>query len=293
MNAGKPLRFFFSWRVTLVCLILITAMIRLSYWQWERHLYKLEYIKSLEARLSEDPIPISTVSKIKDTNWTNLEFRRVTVSGTYDYDREMVLRNRRLEGMPGVFVITPLKVDNSEETVLVSRGFVPLKLATPHERAKTKRPTHETFVGLVKNTVGGSFWGPADPPTGDGLPWVDSWLRVDIPKIQKQLPYPILPIYIELMGEPGSPDTEAKILKASSGRDEIFLPTNNMHNAVKTGFEVEEPSQYPIPVYDTVIPPQRHLGYVYEWGFMAFITFLIGVVLQLRPPKRLRYAVAV
>ena len=46
-----------------------------------------------------------------------------------------------------------------------------------------------------------------------------------------------------------------------------------------------DPAKYPIPVYDTVIPPGRHLGYVFEWAVMALMTFLICLILQFKRPK--------
>jgi hypothetical protein len=41
-------------------------------------------------------------------------------------------------------------------------------------------------------------------------------------------------------------------------------------------------AEYPFPAYDTTPPPDIHIGYVYEWAFMALLTFLIGLVLQFR-----------
>jgi hypothetical protein len=48
-------------------------------------------------------------------------------------------------------------------------------------------------------------------------------------------------------------------------------------------FGMESPdAEYPFPAYDTTPPPDIHIGYVYEWAFMALLTFLIGLVLQFR-----------
>ena len=46
---------------------------------------------------------------------------------------------------------------------------------------------------------------PADPPLGPDRPRLDAWHRVDIPRIQEQVPYPLLPLYLEEDQAPGEP----------------------------------------------------------------------------------------
>ena len=51
-------------------------------------------------------------------------------------------------------------------------------------------------------------------------------------------------------------------------------------------FGMDSPDvQYPIPTYDITPPPDIHLGYVYEWAFMALLTLAIGIIMQLKRPK--------
>ncbi|MGC8780654.1 MAG: SURF1 family cytochrome oxidase biogenesis protein, partial [Anaerolineae bacterium] len=38
---------------------------------------------------------------------------------------------------------------------------------------------------------------PADPPLGPDRPRLDAWFRVDLPRIQEQMPYPLLPVFLE------------------------------------------------------------------------------------------------
>ena len=84
-----------------------------------------------------------------------------------------------------------------------------------------------------------------------------------------------------MMSDANEPAVQDKIVTSSSGREEILMlspRTAQIQSASKL-----TPERFPIPMYDTVIPPGRHLGYVYEWAFMALATLAIGVVLQLRP----------
>jgi surfeit locus 1 family protein len=270
-------------------------MLRASYWQYGRHQEKQIYIKKLSQRVEEPIMAISQMIKsiaepgaeklYQAESFDNYIFRRVEVEGVYLYQQEFLLRNRRFQGFPGVHVITPLKIKDSQESILVSRGFIPQKLSTREHRIKFQKEIGETkIVGLIKEDSPRKFLAPRDPQVGAGRAWVDAWLRVDITQIQKQLPYKVLPIYLETIERPDAKGIEAEIVNSSSGKDEmLFLGASN--SAIKSDSQIPD-LNYPVPVFDTVIPPGRHKGYIYEWAFMAVMTLLIGVVLQLRRPNR-------
>ena len=219
--------------------------------------------------------------------WEELPYHRVTVSGTFDYNHEVILRNRRYEDRPGVFVLTPLKIDGTDATVLVSRGFAPIQYSEPQDRAGFKRPSHSSFTGLIKASVPRRFLAPADPPTGEGNPRVDAFLRVDLVKIGAQMPYPILPVWIEVMHEGDNIDPKSEIIRTKDERDDIMNPAQVLDKGVLGRTDLP-PESFPVPVFDTIVPAGRHLGYVFEWALMAVATILIAIVLQLRPQRNTR-----
>jgi cytochrome oxidase assembly protein ShyY1 len=278
----------FSAKTTLICLTLAAGMTRASFWQWDRHQQKQGYIATLEQRLALPPAPLTSILDSITGNPESMLHRRVLVSGEYDYSQEVVLRNRRHDNTPGVFSIVPFKIEGTAEHVLVSRGFLPLSVAAHEKRAPFRTPQRDSFTGLVKVSAGITsplkrLLAPSDPPTGAGHPRVDAWLRVDIEKIQKQIPYNILPVYLELMGDISPKNVREQVISTEAGREEMLvLPSSKP--VVSTG-GLEDGVSYPIPSYTTVVPPGRHLGYVFEWAFMALGTLLIGLLLQLRPPR--------
>jgi surfeit locus 1 family protein len=278
------MQFRFSLKVTLTCSLLACGMVCASIWQWGRHLQKQDLIQHLHETLTLDPIPLTNLLS-ENPNWERLTFRRIKVSGTYDFEREMLLRNRNVEGRAGVHVITPLKVDNSNSYLLVDRGFMPLGREGREKRSIYQTPHHVELFGLVKNSMTPKFMAPKDPPAGGGRPWVDQWLRVNIPHMREQLPYDLLPVYIEVMEDPNDPLLASKIVReGSAGRNDVLMLTGqkNVEN-----FGMDSPDvQYPIPTYDITPPPDIHLGYVYEWAFMALLTIAIGIIMQLKRPKR-------
>lgn len=269
----------FSPFTTVIGGVLAALMIRASFWQAERHEQKVRMVAELQRNLQAPITEFSELAAAPPADWSSYHFRRVNVAGRYDFEHEVVLRNRRFEDLPGTHVITPLKVDGTDLHILVDRGFAPLHLSKRSERSALRREESAKFTGIIKPGVARRFLAPADPPTGGGRPWVDQWLRVDIAQIAEQLPYSLAPVYLEIMENPSSAEAAALIVSAKNGRDDIFFP----------GSEVRIPSRrdvpelaYPVPMFDTVVPPSRHKGYVYEWAFMALGTVLITVVLQLK-----------
>lgn len=277
------MKFRFSWRISFIGTVLILSMLRLSYWQWERHCEKVSYIKSMESRLNEPVIPILSLLN-KNLSPKDLEYKRVSISGTYDFDKEFILRNRKYKDSPGAFIITPLKINGDESSILVSRGFIPLSLSDKPKRLQFRKEASTTFIGLIKNGSQPRLLAPKDPPSGTGFAWVDAWLRVNIEEIQKQIPYKLLPFYVEIMNTTDQQEAKERIVTSDSNRDEIFLLTKrDIAVPPKAG---EDLSAYPIPVFDTVVPPGRHFGYIFEWAIMALVTFIICLILQMRRPQR-------
>ncbi len=281
------MHFKFSLKVTLVTGVLALGMIKASLWQWDRHLQKQELIKELDLTLTREPIDLSTLIS-SAPQWERETFRRVRLSGSFDFEHEFLLRNRNLNGRAGSHIITPLKIDSSEHYVLVDRGFVPIGREGRDQRVKYQSPTQSTFFGLVKNSAVPKFMAPNDPPAGEGRPWVDQWLRVDISNIQKQIPYPLIPIYLETMENPDDPLLASKIVRESAaGKSDVLMLTGQKKTE---NFGMDSPdAKYPIPSYDITPPPDIHLGYVYEWAFMALLTALIGVVMQMKRPNNTQH----
>lgn len=266
-------------------------MVRASLWQWERHLEKQALISKLNETLKLEPAPLLTLLE-NPLLGLSLQWRRVSFSGTYDFEHEVIVRrNRGARDRAGVHVITPLKVDGSERYVLVDRGFLPLGRETRDSRKRYQNQLRGTAFGLVKSTMEPKlpaalkFLEPQDPPVGSDKPWNDLWIRVDIQKMRQQLPYPVLPVYLEYMDNPDDPLLASRIVKeGSAGRNDVLALTGQKQ---VENFDMQSPEgQYPIPLFDTTPPPDIHLGYVYEWAFMALLTLGIGLIAQMKRDSR-------
>lgn len=278
------MRFRFSPKVTLIGVVLVTAMLRLSYWQWERHQGKVALIAQLEQRLAQPVVPLAPLLSSQDTDWGSLTHRRLQITCRYDFPHEVILRNRRHNDRPGAFVLTPCRFPDEARALLVNRGFIPFRLMERDQRVALQKNPDASFTGLIKEPLPVKFLGPKDPESGRDKPWVDAWLRVDLQNIEKQLPYPLLPVYAEIMTSANVDHAEDLIISKESKRDEIFMLSSREKMIAAPEAEVVE--EYPVPVFDAVIAPGRHLGYVFEWGLMALMTALTCLILQLRRPKQ-------
>lgn len=109
-NKGTVFFAIFALAVSVGCIML-------GFWQIERHRERKARNAEIMARLGEAPVPIERISP------TGARFRRSVAEGVYDFSNEFVLTSRGRNGAPGVHVITPLRVANSDTAVLVNRGW--------------------------------------------------------------------------------------------------------------------------------------------------------------------------
>src|SRR3954452_24420950 len=107
-------------------LLLIVVMINLGFWQLRRLDEKKSSNGSVRANESQPVAAINTVLHVDDptSRGSDVAFRRVSATGTYDREHEVIIRARSLNERPGVWAVTPLRLANGD-AVMVVRGFLP------------------------------------------------------------------------------------------------------------------------------------------------------------------------
>ncbi len=115
-----------------VAVLLALACTGLGYWQWVRHADRAAAITLVESNYTADPVPLADVlgapgtSLADDDVWTP-----VRVTGTYQPERTVLLRNRPADGQPALHVLVPFVVADAGEAagdgavLVVDRGWVP------------------------------------------------------------------------------------------------------------------------------------------------------------------------
>ncbi len=264
---------------------MMLCMVRLSIWQLGRYHEKVQLIKTLERRIAEPVRPFAEVwNSYGPTAVGDLPFSRVSVSGSFDFEHEIVLRNQTLDHNPGVIVLTPFSPDGLSSRILVARGFIPLSQSARDQRSQFRGKEHVEFTAIVKQGVSRRWLAPADPPAGPHLPWVDAWLRPDITAIQNQMPYPLLPVFLEVIPPERVETLGLTIVQSHSERDEMM----NMAARLSTRPKALAGASFPIPQPSLVVPAGRHKQYVFEWLVLAMLSLAVCVVIQLRPAHQTR-----
>lgn len=169
-----------------ISLTFAAVFVRLGIWQLQRLAQRRAYNAQLEHRLSEPPLSLAALPA--DTE--RAKYRRVHVSGTYDYDHEIVLTGRSRDGSPGVYLLTPLKPDGGGRAVLVDRGWVYSPDAFTVDAGRWREPEHAVIEGYV---------GPFAPrqarePRSPSHP--NAWRSLDGSRLPAAFPYPIAPYYV-------------------------------------------------------------------------------------------------
>ena len=221
------------WWSALVVLVGMAIMIRLGFWQLDRLAQRRAYNATLVHQLALPPLSLAggalPVELSEGSNLTALKNRSASARGTYDFSRQVVLKLQNWEGAPGAHLITPLLIEGSSRAVLVDRGWVPYT----ESQHQFDEPGPVTVTGLIQLSQPLPAAQAAPPKPGD--PQTD-WYRLDIAAIQAQMPYQLLPVYIQQSPPPGGNST---------------LP-----------YRVE-------PVFDLSDGP--HLGYAIQWYSFALI----------------------
>ncbi len=226
-----------DWIFIAVAIIMGVICIGLGIWQINRRSERLEQNAVIEARLNEFPQPIT--GEIKDpVNW---EYKRVLIGGAFDNLHAIVLRNRSFENQSGVHLITPLILEDSEVAVLVDRGWIPYESRNSEARKEFDVTGTVEVSGIVKlSQPEPSISFLADPPYSPGSPPLEEWRVINVERIQKQIPYTLLPFIVE---------------QSEPFRDAPDLP---------------------IPDPDIDLSEGPHLSYAIQWFAFAAIAILGG-----------------
>ncbi|MCU1358716.1 MAG: hypothetical protein JWN99_5 [Ilumatobacteraceae bacterium] len=176
----------------LLVVVLVVVMVNLGIWQFHRLQGKQAFNAEVRSRAG---MPVEPFDQVVTANITSLadaeqvEWRTVTVEGTYLAGEQVVVINRSQGGAAGEDVVTPMQTD-SGELVLVNRGFVADTDTVPAPPAG-----RVVVTGRLRTTEKRTFGGLTDPPSGD----LTELQRLDIGRLSKQLPAPVAPAYVALL----------------------------------------------------------------------------------------------
>jgi surfeit locus 1 family protein len=234
----KRYQFTPSWFGFVITLICMTLFVKFGLWQYGKAHTKL-LIQSANEEASRNnvvifPKNIRVLDKDLTENW---QYKKVTVSGSYDSKYELLVDNQTEAMKVGYHVLTPFKIADSDEYVLINRGWI----AANAVHADT--PTITTSSN--KYEITGQIWVPSKKifslENKEVLSQQDFsrvWQHLDFDRYQKKVPIKVSALLIKL-----DPD--------STG--EGFVRNWQMpKNRIST-----------------------HIGYAYQWFGFAIATLFI------------------
>ena len=186
-------------RPRLIVLLIITLAIsgtcvRLGIWQLHRLHEVRAYNSSVLAGLSRPPTPLDELIPAAgpSPDSATLAYRLVVATGHYDAAHEVVLYGRMMNDVPGNHLLTPLVFPDGR-AVMVDRGWVPFEMSKPPVTGAAPPFGSVEVTGVLEPTDS-----PGSGPKTGALALIST---VDLPRLAKQLPYPLLAVYLRLRSQ--------------------------------------------------------------------------------------------
>lgn len=203
-----------KWLLTTLLVLLGTALcVRLGIWQLDR----LEGRRAANAQFeSMQTLPPLNLNQSDLDSVAKMEWRSVQVTGEYDFENQIAVRNQYYGDQYGYHLLTPLLFTPSngsgptQVAVLVDRGWIPADgNSTPddwrqYDESGLVNLSGQIRLGQAKPALGGVP--DTIPANGDRL---EVWNNGDVARIIGQLPYSALRVYIQ--PDVSAADTEPPI----------------------------------------------------------------------------------
>ena len=161
----------------------LVVLIGLGSWQLQRLEWKNGLIAMVAARAGGDAVAVPSPSDWDSMSVADWEYRPVTLTGTFDHDREIhvftsLANPRGKHSGPGYWVIAPLALEGGG-TVMVNRGFVPEKAKDRSTREQGLVAGPQALTGLLRKPEQRGWFVPENDVTGN------VWYYRDIDAMKK------------------------------------------------------------------------------------------------------------
>ena len=198
-----------------IVLGVVATLVLLGQWQLDR----LDTVRTTNALLVErtelEPLDLLEALAAGPLDVAALEFRRVSVTGVFRPDEEVLQRNRVQRGLQGLDVLTPLDLGDGT-ALLVRRGWVPMTMDTPPVTGAAPPDGTVTVTGILERSVDQPRFGARDPDTGV----LARVFHPDTTRLDRQTSGTLLPAVLRLDALPGTTSTTLPAPPGPPGLDE-------------------------------------------------------------------------
>ena len=142
----------------LLGLVLVVGAVFVQLGRWQLGVAEsTAHREAVERARAESPAPLPSLLEPHAPFRDDLSSRPVTTTGQYAADGQLLVPDRRLDGVAGLWVLTPFIVDGSGATLPVVRGFV----TDPSDAGPRPRGPSPSRVGWLGES-------PTRDPVPDG-----------------------------------------------------------------------------------------------------------------------------
>lgn len=225
---------------------LAMVFVRLGMWQLDRLEQRKENNSAVLAARKLAPVSLDELVQPGQHPCSCAKHKRITVTGTYDTDRQILVRNRTIDDRPGYYVITPLTTP-AGAVALVARGWIPVSTKGADVAPAVPAPP----TGIV-HVQGRAQLSEEGPPKFIHIGQFVSASRINVKALGSNLKAnTIFPAYVELT------------------KQDPAGPNDNSLTAIT------EPS----------LDEGPHLSYAVQWFLFATIALVGFVILLYRTAK--------
>jgi cytochrome oxidase assembly protein ShyY1 len=178
--------------LTALMLSLAAVTVGLGLWQLDRYHMRSAINDRIDASAAGQATPVASVLSPGGQTPESAAWTRVTATGRYDTDNQILVRGRTVNDQVGFEVVTPLVLADGS-AVLVDRGWV----APSASGARALPDVPAAPGGQV--TVAGRLHLTESRP--GGIDRRDGWIetrRISVPKLGGELPYQLYGAYVLL-----------------------------------------------------------------------------------------------
>ena len=108
---------------SLITLVFFILFLSLGFWQIDRAEQKRSQHSFFEKRQIKEAVNLDR-NMIKNTGIADLIWRKVNATGNFLEQHQILLDNQVHAGQAGYYVYTPFRLEDSEDIILVNRGWV-------------------------------------------------------------------------------------------------------------------------------------------------------------------------
>jgi len=235
-------RWVIRWPWLLVNLLVVSLLVMLSVWQWQRALHKTEILERLEHWQSQGALDVAALTAIppEQVDGVSLRFPVRWLSPTV-----WLLDNRVYQGRVGYDVVVPVVAEGLQQPMVVNLGWVPAP-AMRTQMPAINIPADFELNGVLRTRNKSLLLGQNIEQTSE---WPQRIQQLALDQLFASLP-------------------------AQSSRDySMFYPG--------VVFQ-QESSPFVIHYRPVVMPPEKHRAYSLQWALLALAVIVIVLVASAR-----------